>query len=35
MLEAKSVEPLFVRLVEPDLREAAAMLAARLERSMP
>jgi len=34
MLEAHGVEPLFVRLVEPDLREAGAALATRLERAV-
>jgi hypothetical protein len=33
MLEAHGVEPLFVRLAEPDLREAGAALATRLERA--
>ena len=33
MLEAHGVEPLFVRLVEPDLREAGVALATRLERA--
>jgi len=33
MLEAHGVEPLFVRLVEPDLREAGTALATRLERA--
>ena len=33
MLEAHGVEPLFVRLVEPDLREAGAALVTRLERA--
>ena len=33
MLEAHGIEPLFVRLVEPDLREAGATLATRLERA--
>ena len=33
MLEARGIEPLFVRLVEPDLREAGTALATRLERA--
>jgi hypothetical protein len=32
MLEPLGIEPLFVRLVDPDLREASAALAHRLER---
>jgi hypothetical protein len=32
MLEAHRIEPLFVRLVDPDLHEAAVMLSSRLEQ---
>ena len=35
LLEPHGVEPLFVRLLDPDLLEASAMLSTRLERATP